>query len=370
MKVLITKSASSPYRVDFYNNFGKYVDLEILYEYRIAKGRDKTWSIKKAENFKEIFMHGIKLFGRFFIPFDFKKYLEADYDIIIVGEYSTIAGLFISKYLHLKNIPFILNFDGGYIKNEKRFKYNIKKKIISSASWWLSSSKSTDQYLVHYGADQDKIFRYPFTSLHTEDILTDTISQFDKEEIKRELEIKYNKIVISVGRLIYSKGFDILIKAARDFGGDVGVYIVGGEPTEELKKIIAEYSLDNIHFIDFKVKKELAKYYKMADIFVLPTRKDVWGLVINEAMSYGLPVITTDKCVAGLELIEQEVNGYIVPTDDPKSISDKVNYLFNNAKILNEMSQNNLSKIKKYTIEEMAKVHYEIVNHIVKSEDK
>ena len=52
-----------------------------------------------------------------------------------------------------------------------------------------------------------------------------------------------------------------------------------------------------------------------SDLFVLPTREDIWGLVINEAMSFGLPIITTRKCIAGTELITDGENGYLLEAD-------------------------------------------------------
>ena len=102
--------------------------------------------------------------------------------------------------------------------------------------------------------------------------------------------------------------------------------------------------LENVHFIGFKSKEELKKYYKSADLFVLPTREDIWGLVINEAMSYGLPIITTNKCVAGVELINNDENGFIVSVEDSKSISKKINLLLDNEKLSESMSENNLKK--------------------------
>ena len=52
----------------------------------------------------------------------------------------------------------------------------------------------------------------------------------------------------------------------------------------------------------------------------MPTREDIWGLVINEALAYGLPTITTERCVAGLELIEDGVNGLLVPVGDVEAL--------------------------------------------------
>lgn len=81
---------------------------------------------------------------------------------------------------------------------------------------------------------------------------------------------------------------------------------------------------------------------------------DVWGLVINEAMACGLPVITADRCVAGMELIEDYKNGFIIEVDNKEMLSDKINQILNNKELINTMSRNNLMKIRKYTLENMA----------------
>ena len=100
---------------------------------------------------------------------------------------------------------------------------------------------------------------------------------------------------------------------------------------------------------------DLANAYAAADLFVLPTREDIWGLVINEAMAYGLPVITTDRCVAGLELVEEGVNGSIVPVEDAAALAGKMKELLSSD--LEKMGTASLKKIRAYTIENMAKAH-------------
>ena len=102
-----------------------------------------------------------------------------------------------------------------------------------------------------------------------------------------------------------------------------------------------------------------------SDLFVLPTRKDVWGLVINEAMCYGLPVITTDKCVSGLELVKDYENGFITPVNDSKNLAEKIRKVMKDNELSAKMSKNNLIKIKKYTIENMAKETMEILESIL-----
>ena len=70
-----------------------------------------------------------------------------------------------------------------------------------------------------------------------------------------------------------------------------------------------------------------------ADIFVHPTETDVWGLVINEAMAHGLPIITTDGCVAGLELVKNNDNGFIIPVNNIDIIITRKNKDFLNSEI-------------------------------------
>lgn len=113
-------------------------------------------------------------------------------------------------------------------------------------------------------------------------------------------------------------------------------------------------------------KEMLEKYYKISDVFILPTREDVWGLVINEAMAKSLPIITTNKCVAGIELIENNENGYIVPVEDFKSIAEKINLIIHDTDLKEKMERNNMEKAKMYTIENMAKQHLKIFNEIIK----
>src|SRR5436190_1878117 len=67
-----------------------------------------------------------------------------------------------------------------------------------------------------------------------------------------------------------------------------------------------------IHLMGHVTGEELARAYRDADAFVLPSLYEPWGLVVHEALAYGLPVITTDQVGAGDDLIERDVNGYVV----------------------------------------------------------
>lgn len=365
MKVLYLVNIPSPYRVKFFNELGKKCDLSVIYELNSAEDRDKSWMNEKAVNFTEYYLKGRKIGADNALSFEVITYLnKLSFDIIVIGGYSSPSAMLAILYLKLKKIPFILNADGGFIQlEEKKIKYLIKKMFISSASAWLSTGKQTTEYLCHYGANKQNIYLYPFSSIDEKRIPQKLLSNEQKEIIRMELEIptSYKYILLSIGQFIPRKGFDVLLKSCEKLSNEIGVYIIGGSPTEDYLRLVKELNLQNINFLEFKSQEELSKYYQVADVFILPTREDIWGLVINEAMAYGLPIITTTKCIAGNELIINNENGFLIESEDYKSLYNNVINLISNIELKKNMGNNNLNKIKSlYTIQKMAIIHFEI----------
>lgn len=169
------------------------------------------------------------------------------------------------------------------------------------------------------------------------------------------------KVAIAVGQFIHRKGFDVLLKAWAECDKDYELYIIGAQPTTEYIELKQALNLENVHFEGFKTKAELQQYYQAADLFILPTREDIWGLVINEAMANGLPIITTDKCVAGLELIKDGENGYIIPAENQTELTKRIKEILSDETLREKMAKNSLERIKNYTVENMAIEHAKVL---------
>lgn len=365
MKVLVLWRGPSPYRVDFFNELGKLCDLTVLFERTPEQISDKerNWFHENFDYFNAIYLKSRKI-GKAVISFQQFKYLwhHKEYDYIIVGMYSTWIQMMAIIFMKLLRIPYILNSDGGFIKEDNTFVRLMKRFFISNAFAYLASSSGTAKYLQYYGASK-RIFVYPFTTSFRKDVCKQ-ISLNDKINSRKSIGAKEDVIVLFSGQFIYRKGIDVLLNAAKDISSKCGIYIVGGKPTSEYLSIVSQKSLKNIHFVDFKTPKELAVFYEAADIYVLPTREDIWGLVINEAMSYGLPVITTNKCLAGRELIKNGENGYIIPVDNPTELAKYINILADDIGLRELISKNNKLKIQEYNLENMAKSHFDFLKNI------
>lgn len=365
MKILFLTNIPSPYRIDFFNELGKSVDLTVIFEAESADGITFNWNLNEIKWFKAIFLKEGNIEEKT-VNWQVLKYVKKnEYDVIIVTSYAYYTEMLSLLALKIKRIPYFLEIDGGLIRKENILKKVYKTFLISNAKGYVSPSNFSDLYLTYYGAESEKIFRYPFTSLKNVDIQQSLISREEKLKVRKDLLINEDKIVLTVGQFIHRKGFDILLNACKKIGKDVGVYIVGGEPTKEYLDLKNSLGLNNVHFCGFKTKEELAKYYRAADVFVFPTREDVWGLVINEAMAHGLPIITTDKCIAGVELVKDNINGFIIPTENQEILGNKIIQILSDEDALQKMSLESLKNIKDYTIENMSMRHLEIFNKII-----
>lgn len=372
-KVLFITNIPSPYRVDFFNELGAHCALTVLFEREKSEDREVNWHNYNFNNFEGIFLKGVKKGANTAFSPMVIKYLKKNlFDCIIVGGYATPTGMLAINYLKFNKIPYILNSDGGMInKKEGKLKWALKKFFISSAAGWLSTGKVTTNYLKYYGADPNRIFVYPFTTLSNKDMLKNPISFKEKRKIKKQLNIKEEKVILSIGQFIPRKGIDVLLKASKNLPDNIGIYIIGGDPTKEYLELIKNLSLTNIHFVKFQSKINLSNFFLASDLFVLPTREDIWGLVINEAMAYGLPVVTTDKCVAGTELISNNKNGLIIAADNHDQLNKAIVECLKDEKELLEMSKNSLKTIKEYSIENMAATTIEIIEEFaVKGNEK
>lgn len=359
-KVLFLTNYPSPYRVQFFDELGKYMDVTVLFSERKEdkKHRSADWYIQEKGRFQIVQLKKTASIRGRDLCLDVTKWLKKDWDAIVLCGYSSPTIMLAMAYLRLRKIPFYMEVDGGLVRKDSKAKYLFKKLLVSSATYWISSGRETTNYLVHYGAKEEKTFHYPFTSLWEKEILPAIPAEEEKRQLREKLGIREKKIALYVGRYDPRKGMDDLLHGVPDLDGDVGVCFVGGEPTREHLDFCREKGITNAHFVGFQKKEELADYYKAADVLVLPTKSDVWGLVINEAMAFGLPVITTDQCVAGMELVENGVNGYIVPVGDRKALVDSVNRLLRED--YRSMGAAALETIRPYTVENMVKAHVEI----------
>ena len=365
MKILFSTLLLAPYRIDWLDKLSEVADIDILCLKQYDSEREKSWLNRLPNKCKVNFMKSIKLPLIGLVSFDFiKKIKQQHYDIILLDGYGYLTQMLNIFFLVIIHKKFFLNIDGIVPNSKKRIQFFLKRIVLKKIPYYLCGSNNTIEYLKQLGVKNDSLIHHPFTSLFKSDIYSNISKEDEKKLLREELNISEHFVIISVGRFTYlngyGKGYDVLIRSARQLPKTIGWYIIGGEPTNDFVEMKEKYDLINVHYIKFLPKELLKHYYRASDLFVLMTISDVWGLVINEAMACGLPVITTNKCIAGLDLVKNDYNGYLINVGDDISLTEKVKQLYKSKTKIEEMSKNSLKMIQPYTIENMAKIHINI----------
>ena len=177
-------------------------------------------------------------------------------------------------------------------------------------------------------------------------------------EFRENLKLP-SRFILFVGRLVPEKGiFDLLEAYAKLESGvrsEVGLVFAGdGISRKELAQRASRLSPGTVCFPGFAHREDLAGLYALADILVLPTHSDTWGLVVNEAMACGLPIIVSSVAGCSADLVENGWNGYVVPPRDSGRLSVAINSLLRQPDLRQKMSIHSLERIRKYSPEACA----------------
>lgn len=359
MKVLFITNVPFPYTVDYLEELGKYCDLVAVFERKSSSERDKSWNFFEFKNCNAIILNGIHFGVEASINLSVIRQIKKQKaDVVIISNPCTPTGIIAQEYMRIKKIPYCIQSEGAFVGTGWGTKERLKRHVMKNAYMYFSTGKSQDDYFLKYGAQKEQLRWFPFTTMHENEILQRTLTKEQKQEKKKQLGLENRFTILSIGQFIPRKGIIYLLKALAGIKADVQTIIIGGKKTPEYEQVCAELGLNDILFKEFMDKKSLQEYYKAADLFVLPTLYDTWGLVNLEAMSMGLPVISTQTCVSAITLIEDEENGYVVPPADAESLRNKIEEVYNNEEKCFEMGTCALRKMQHYSLEKMAEVVY------------
>lgn len=148
-------------------------------------------------------------------------------------------------------------------------------------------------------------------------------------------------IIVSAGRLTYQKGFDLLLQAAHTIlpkHSEWQWYILGeGEQRDELEHMVAEYNLaDQVHMPGMV---NIDDYLSRASFFVMSSRFEGLPMVLLEAKAYGLPIVSFDCATGPAEIIDDKVNGLLVPPESIDALAEAVEKLINSTELRREYSK-------------------------------
>lgn len=284
-----------------------------------------------------------------------REVINGDYDVVLVTVLDSIDQIFeaylctiIARLRKKKVAYFWERWDAP--KEKMIFRRRVKaalyklafKLLYKHVDTFICSGSKSKEYFLENGVKESKITIASDASIVSEKKLV--------RDIKKELAINDDcKVILYFGRIERYKGLDILIKAFAKLNLKIKnsfLLVCGdGEFKEECINLANELKCNSIIFKGVIQPEERYDYFSASNIFVLPNKFDkgaveVWGLSINEAMSVGIPVISTTANGAAYDMIKNGFNGYLIEEDNVEELNSVLEKMISNPKLTKIMGNN------------------------------
>lgn len=161
------------------------------------------------------------------------------------------------------------------------------------------------------------------------------------------------KVILFVGKLFQKKRPWTLLKAFEALPDNHALVFVGdGEFKPEMESYVEKNKVKNVYFVGFKNQLELPEFYLLSDVFVLPSGEgETWGLVVNEAMCFGLPIVVSNMVGCSEDLVKEGVNGYKFSLDNVEELTEALLRLNQDPDLTSKMGEKSREIIKNYSHE-------------------
>jgi glycosyltransferase involved in cell wall biosynthesis len=269
-------------------------------------------------------------------------------------------GVLLSRLFHVFNI---LSIHGGDIYDPSKkssphrsaFFRPVVRFLLNRSDCIVAQSRNTRENALSFYRPDKEIAVIPLA-----------YEPFSFRQVSRqELNLSENKkYIISVGRLVKRKGLEYLIQAVRLLDDDVEALIIGdGKEKEPLVELAARLNIrERVHFVGQVSEEKKFQYLAGADIYVLSSLHEGFGIVLQEAMQAGLPIVATSHG-GQVDLVADGVNGLLVDSRNARAIAGAVGRLLQDDTLRRKMSAENRAGLKAYSIDTIVERYLSLVKN-------
>lgn len=271
--------------------------------------------------------------------------------VLNITGYFDWAQILLMVYARAKGVKVVISTESSVADhNRSAFKEKVKSIIVGLADAFFCFGSSSAAYLKTLGVPDRKI-----TVKHAAVVDDDVIlSVFRKAQ---ESTPKTRHSFIYVGRLAPEKNLELLLKAFLSVNNRPekwDLVFIGAGPSENTLRQMAGGS-PYVHFKGAHPWYEVPDYLAQSDVLILPSTSEPWGLVVNEAMICGMPVIVSDKCGCAPDLVIDNENGYTFDPKNQSSLEEKLSNFMDQPDRIERMGQKSLEIIQPFSVREVAR---------------
>lgn len=301
---------------------------------------------------------------------------ERPFDVLWVHGYATVTALQGIVIARLLGIPVLLRAE-SWLKDRPRtaLKRWIKRMFfrglaplvkgvlpigtLNAEYWTYYLGASVPQFLMPYAVDNE------YFQTRSRDV------DGSRARLQQELNLDPARpVILFASKLQSRKHCDHLISAYAMFSGNASepvpyLVVVGdGEQRQALEAQAAATGFESIRFCGFRNQSELPAFFDLASVFVLPSQHEPWGMIVNEAMNAGRPVIVSDDVGCQPDLVHDGVEGCVYPVGDVPALTSALHRVLDDPQMTLAMGQRALARIKNWSYDEDIRALRSAVAHI------
>ncbi|MDP2704155.1 MAG: glycosyltransferase family 4 protein [bacterium] len=353
-KIAILTSHPIQYQTPLFKKISEHLDINLTVYFREKKGvtapyydqefgREVQWEIPLLEGYSHTFLSGFQALS--------KELRAGSYDALILYGWNSWMNMIAFIVCRLRKIKIFMYGENPLHQELK--KHNPLQKIkrimlrflFKSVSAFLFIGEENRRFYKFLGVPERKLFNMPYA--------VDNERWGNERKSAKHKNPEHKPTILFVGKLIPRKRPLDLIRAFAPLDTEGELIMVGeGSLRKELESYVRNHSIKNVRFMSFVNQGALSEYYDEADIFVLPSGAgETWGLVVNEAMNFSLPVIVSDAVGCATDLVRQGTNGFVYPEGDVKKLSECIRALIKNKNMRTSFGQKSGNLIQHFSYE-------------------
>ena len=253
------------------------------------------------------------------------------YDAVLLHGYA--YGADVLAFLAAKScgIPVFLRSETHLGLRRRAWKVRVRDGVLSVAfrfvDRFLAIGTANREYYRALGVPAEKIFDVPYTVDNDRFMQASTLSREERAGVRQRFGLPVDRpVVLFASKFIPRKHPEDVIRAVarlRDEGVDASLLMVGtGEMDAALKALVVDYNLDGrVVFGGFVNQSELPRVYAASDVCVLPAESEPWGLIVNEVMCAGIPVVVAAEIGCVPDLVQDGRTGLLMPAGDVPALA-------------------------------------------------
>ncbi len=282
-----------------------------------------------------------------------------EFDALWVHGYAHHALLMAILMAHSRGIKVLLRGDSQLAGDpvdplRRSLKRALIPRLFAMIDGFLTIGIRNRDYYLSYGVAPERIFMMPYAVDNAYFSARAAEAHPARENFRAALGLAPGRpVILYASKLQAHKRPRDLLEAHARLAPEMNpapylLFVGDGSERFALEARARELGAESIRFAGFRNQSELPAFYDLADVFVLPSGREPWGLVLNEVMNAARPVIVSDRVGAAPDLIEDGVNGFVYPVGDVDALSDRLARVLRDSERAAAMGRASLERVARY----------------------